>query len=457
MGTTPVDDAPDRVLVRLRRTDEARRLDQEIVLLALPTLATLVSEPLLLLADSAIVGHLGTDQLAGLGIAANVLGVLTGLSIFLAYATTGTVARRLGAGDRASALSGGFDGLVLAVGLGLLLAVALELALPVVVGAYGATPGVTAAASTYLRVAALGLPSVLLLLAGTGVLRGLQDTRTPLVVVVAANLVNIGLNLALVYGAGLGIAGSALGTLVAQSGAALAVALVVLRRMRAAHARPGLRPRGVLAAARAGSWLVVRTATLQAAVTLTTVVATTAGTVGLAAHQVVNSLWVLLAFALDAIAIAGQSIIGRALGAGEVARGRAMTRRMVGWGVAAGLVSGLVVWAARPLYVGLFSPDPGVQALVGAVLLVVALVTPVAGVVYVLDGVLIGAGDSRYLALAGLVALACYAPLALLVHEQRAGLVWLWAAYGGFMLARLVTLGLRTRTDRWVRVGALAG
>jgi len=440
--------------VRPRSGARARSLDREILGLALPTLATLVSEPLLLLADSAIVGHLGTDQLAGLGIAANVLGVLTGLSIFLAYGTTGTVARRLGAGDRSSALAGGFDGLVLSVGLGVVLCLLLQAALPLVVAAYRPAPAVGAAATSYLRVAAFSLPSVLLLLAGTGVLRGLQDTRTPLLVVVATNVVNIGLNLVLVYGVGLGIAGSALGTLLAQTAAAVVLATVVLRRMRTAHARPRFRPGGILAAARAGSWLVVRTATLQGAITLTTLVAATAGTVGLAAHQVVNSLWVLLAFALDAIAIAGQSIIGRALGAGDVELGRAMTRRMVGWGVLAGLVFGLGVWLTRPLYLGLFTPDPQVQALVGTVLVVVAVVTPVAGVVYVLDGVLIGAGDGRYLALAGLIALAAYTPLALLVLTAQAGLVWLWVAYSGFMLARLATLTLRTRTAAWVRVGA---
>ena len=113
-------------------TKDRRPLDREIFRLALPTFATLISEPLLLLADSAIVGHLGTDQLAGLGIAANVLGVLIGLSIFLAYGTTSTVARRLGAGDRSAALAGGFDGLVLAALLGVVLTVTLSLAGPTV-------------------------------------------------------------------------------------------------------------------------------------------------------------------------------------------------------------------------------------------------------------------------------------------------------------------------------------
>src|SRR5919107_3425421 len=421
----------------MRPPSDPRRLDREIFGLALPTLATLVSEPLLLLADSAIIGHRGTDALAGLGIAANVLGVLTGLCIFLAYGTTGAVARRIGAGDGRGALAGGFDGLVLALGLGALLCVALELLVGPLTAAYGASPEVTGAAATYLRVAAFGLPSILLLLAGTGVLRGLQDTRTPLRVVIAANLAKIGLNLLFVHGLRLGIAGSALGTLLAQTGVAVLVAAVVVRRMRAVHARPRFHPAGVLSAARSGSWLVVRTATLQGAITLTTFVATATGTVALAAHQVVTSLWILLAFALDALAIAGQSIIGRALGAGDTDLGRAMTRRMVGWGTVAGLAFGLLVWMARPLYLGFFSPDPQVQHLVGQVLLVVAIVTPVAGVVYVLDGVLIGAGDSRYLALAGVGALAAYAPLAMLVLDQAASLRWLWLAYGGFMLARV--------------------
>ena len=408
---------------RGERRSSARTLDRRILALALPTFATLVSEPLLLLADSAVVGHLGTESLAALGLSSNALTVLVGLSIFLAYSTTGTVARRLGAGDRLAALNGGLDGLVLAVLVGVVLAVGLELALPWVVGLYGVEPEVAALATTYLRVAALGLPSVLVLLAGTGVLRGLQDARTPLLVVVAANLANIVLNLTLVYGVGLGIAGSALGTLIAQSGAAGAVVVVVVRRSRAAGAVLAFRPRGVRAVARTGGWLVVRTALLQAAVTTNTLVAAGLGAVTLAAHQVVGGLWTLLAFALDAVAIAGQALIGSALGGGDVALGRALTRRMLGWGVVSGVAFGGVLAVARPAYVGLFSPDPEVQRLVGAVVLVIALLAPLAGVVYVLDGILIGAGDARYLALAGLVSLALYLPGALVVRHLGVGLV----------------------------------
>jgi putative MATE family efflux protein len=330
--------------------------DREIFALAVPAFATLLSEPLLLLADSAIIGHLGTTQLAGLGLAANVLAFLVGLCVFLAYGTTSTVARRLGAGDRTGALTGGLDGMVLAVLLGAVLCVVLQLIMPAVLGIYRADPEVTAAATTYLRVAALGLPSVLLVLASTGVLRGLHDTRTPLYVVIATNLINIALNVILVYGVGLGIAGSAIGTLIAQTGAAIVLAVLVVRGARRDHARLRFRPRGILSAARTGIWLVARTAALQTGYTITTMVAATGGAVALAAHQVVGSLWTLLAFALDAIAIAAQAIIGSYLGAGEVERGRTAMRRMIRWGVICGVAFGVIVLLARPLYVGLFTP-----------------------------------------------------------------------------------------------------
>jgi Na+-driven multidrug efflux pump len=228
----------------------------------------------------------------------------------------------------------------------------------------------------------------------------------------------------------------------------------VVRRSRAAGAVLALRPAGVAAVARSGGWLVVRTALLQAAVTTNTVVAAALGATALAAHQVVGGLWVLLAFALDAVAIAGQALIGSALGSGDAALGRALTRRMLGWGVVSGLAFGLALVLARPAYVGLFTPDPQVRRLVATVVLVVALQAPLAGLVYVLDGILIGAGDARYLAFAGLVSLVLYLPVALLVRHLGSGLVWVWASYAVFMTARALTLGHRARGDRWARVGA---
>ncbi|QGN34158.1 MATE family efflux transporter [Microlunatus sp. Gsoil 973] len=431
----------------------ARSIDREIFALAVPAFATLVSEPALLLADSAIIGHLGTTQLAGLGIAGNLLGILTGLSIFLAYGTTGTVARRLGAGDLRSALAGGIDGMALAVLLGAALGAVLQLLLPYVISWYGAGPEVSAAATSYLRVAAWGLPSVLVMLAATGVLRGLQDTRTPLIIAVTCNLLNIVLNITFVYGLHFGIAGSATGSLIAQTASAAVLSAVVIRGARRNHVHISFHPRGVLAAARSGVWLVLRTATLQLGITITTAVAAGLGAVGLATHQVTNSLWTFLTFALDAIAIAAQAVIGRYLGAGDRPMVRRLTNRMIGWGLVSGVAFGLIMAVARPLYDQLFSPDPAVQSLLSQVLLVVAAIAPFAGVVFVLDGVLIGAGDGRYLALAGLIAVSCFLPLALTVRSLDAGLVWLWVAYGGYILARLATLLARSRGTGWMRTG----
>ncbi|MFX4273403.1 MATE family efflux transporter [Propionibacteriaceae bacterium Y1685] len=431
-----------------------RALDRELWALAIPAFATLVTEPLMVMADAAIVGHVSTESLAGLGIAANVLGIIAGLCVFLAYGTTATVARQFGAGDRRAAMAGGLDGLVLAAMIGAVVAALLVLGAPMIIGWYPAEPVVAAQAVTYLRITGAAIPALLIMLASTGVLRGLQDTRTPLFVAIGVTLGNIALSLFLVHGVGLGIAGAAIGTAVAQCAAAVFLAATVIRKAYGIGVRLRFRPGGVLAAARNGFWLMIRTATLQASITTTTVVATGLGTVALAAHQVTNALWMLLALGLDALAIAAQAIIGRHLGAGEVETARTLTRRMLGWGVLAGALFGGLVLITHSLYAGLFTPDPEVQAQLGRVLVVVAVVTPISAVVFVLDGVLIGAGDARYLALAGVIAMISYLPMALGVHWTVAGLTWLWIAYGGYMIARMITLLVRTRSDAWLRTGA---
>jgi putative MATE family efflux protein len=295
---------------------------------------------------------------------------------------------------------------------------------------------------------------MLVVLAATGVLRGLQDTRTPLVVAAIGAVANVGLNLLLVYGLGMGIAGSALGTVLAQVGMAAAFVTVVVRGAR--HEGASLRPDlpGIRAAGRSGLPLVVRTVTLRVALLLMTYVATAAGTVAIAAHQVAFTVWTFLALMLDAVAIAGQAIVGRYLGAADVTGTRAATRRMVEWGLGSGVVLGLVLLAVRAAFVPLFTDDPAVRSLLSTVLVVAAVGQPVCGIVFALDGVLIGAGDGGYLARAGVVTLLCFAPLALLVLWQGGGLVWLWWAFNGFLVARLVTLVLRWRGEAWLVTGA---
>lgn len=431
--------------------------DKEIWRLAGPAFAALVCEPLFLLADAAVVGHLGTPQLAGLGIAGAVISTLVGLFVFLAYATTAAVARQLGAADIRAALTQGIDGLWLALGLGIIVATAGVALSGHVIGAFNPAPAVVPYAETYLRIAVLGVPALLVMLAATGALRGLQDTRTPLVVAVVANLANIGLNVLLVYGVGLGIAGSAWGSVLAQTAAAAALVAVVVRAARAQGASLSPDRFGIRASAHTGVALLVRTVTLRAALLLTTYVATAQDPAALAAHQVAFAVWTFLAFALDAIAIAGQALTGRYLGAGDVSGARAATRRMMVWGLLSGVAFAAALAMASPLLAPLFSADPQVRRLVVAVLLVAAVLQPVAGLVFVLDGVLIGAGDGRYLAWAGLGTLAAFAPLAYLVYVTEAGLVWLWWAFGAFMLARLASLVARERSTAWLVVGAPAG
>jgi putative MATE family efflux protein len=435
-------------------TPTARAQDREIARLAVPAFAALVSEPLFLLADAAIVGHLGTSQLAALGLAGVVVQTAIGLFVFLAYGTTSTVARQLGAGDRQAALSSGLDGLWLSVVIGALTGLVTIVSAPGIVGAFGPAREVEDFAVTYLRIAALGVPALLLMLAATGVVRGLQDTRTPLVVAVAANATNIVLNVWFVYGLGWGIAGSAIGTVAAQSTGAMAITAVVVRAARRHQARLVPHRAGVRAAWRAGIPLIVRTLTLRATLVLATYVAASISTDAVAANQVAFTVWTFLAFALDAIAIAGQAITGRLLGAGDAAGARAATKRMMTWGIVAGALLGLALGVARPLVVPLFTTDHDVRRLLSEVLLVVAAHQPVAGIVFVLDGVLIGAGDGRYLAWAGVITFVAFVPLALAVLALHGGLLWLWAAFVAFMVVRMATLLVRERSGAWLVIGA---
>ncbi|MFJ9409018.1 MATE family efflux transporter [Streptomyces sp. NPDC101393] len=435
-----------------RRTD--RRHDREIIALALPAFGALVAEPLFVMVDSAVIGHLGTPQLAGLGVAAALLTTAVSVFVFLAYATTAAVARRVGAGDLSAAIRQGMDGIWLALLLGAaVIAVVLPTA-PWLVDIFGASGTAAPYATTYLRISALGIPAMLVVLAATGVLRGLQDTRTPLYVAIGGFSANAVLNVALVYGAGLGIAGSAWGTVLAQCAMAAVYLVVVIRgaRRHGASLRPDAA--GIRASAQAGVPLLVRTLSLRAVLMIATAVAARLGDADVAAHQIVLTLWSLLAFALDAIAIAGQAIIGRYLGAGDRDGARAACRRMVQWGIASGLVLGVLVALARPLFIPLFTSDPAVKGPLMTTLLVVALTQPVSGIVFILDGVLMGAGDGPYLAWAMVITLALFAPVALAVPALGGGLTALWWAMALMMTVRMLTLWLRTRSGAWIVIGA---
>ncbi|HET6666901.1 MAG TPA: MATE family efflux transporter [Intrasporangium sp.] len=433
---------------------------REILRLAVPAFLALIAEPLFLLADSAIVGHLGTAELAGLGVASAALITAAGVFVFLAYGTTSVVARQLGAGDTRAAIAAGVDGLWLAVGLGVATAALVATFAEPICAVFGASEAVLVQATTYLRISAFGIPGMLVILAVTGVLRGLQDTRTPLVASVLGFGANVVLNLVFVYGLHWGIAGSAWGTVIAQTGMALGLVLVLLRHARARHAPLHPHPGRVLGAARTGVPLLIRTLALRAALLLTTWLAASYGDVTLAAHQVALTVWSFLAFALDALAIAAQAIVGRSLGAGDREGVRSAMRTMIRWGVWGGLAIGLVVVALHGVVPPLFTGEEAVQAALSAALIVVGLGQAVAGYVFVIDGVLIGAGDGRWLAWGQVISLVLYIPIVLALRSRGptdsavVDIVVLWLAFTFWMAIRGVVLGWRARQDTWMVTGA---
>jgi putative MATE family efflux protein len=425
--------------------------DRTIFRIAVPALFALISEPLMILADTAIVGHLGTEPLAGLAIASTAVTTIVGLCIFLAYGSTAAVARLRGSGNVRESHEIALSGLWLAAALGTLLTIATLWTCDSLTTTLASSAGVAGQAQAYLSTTALALPAMLVVLAATGALRGEQDLRTPLLVTVTANLANIVLNLVFVYGLDWGIRGSALGTTIATWASALWLAGTVATRAHRAGARLALRTSGVLTAARDGLPLLARTASLRIALLIPTVIAARLGDTPLAAHQVAVAVVTFIAYGLDAIAIAGQTLTGHALGSGDTTSARQLSRRMTGWGAVVGAGAGVLLAVSSPLAAHAFSPDPEVQAVILPVLFVIAVIQPVSGIVFVLDGILIGAGDGRYLAGAGIATLAVYAPVALVL--SRYGFTWLWVAYGAFMLARLGTLVLRERSTRWMRTG----
>jgi len=434
-------------------------LNREILRLAVPALGALIAEPAFLIVDAALVGHLGTTPLAGLGIASAVLQTIVGLMVFLAYSTTPAVARRFGAGEPGEAVSVGVNGMWLALGLGAVLAVAGAVASPWLVSLFGASTRVAGEANAYLVISMWGLPAMLIVFAATGLLRGMQDTMTPLWIAGLGFGANAVLNALFIYGLGWGIAGSAAGTVVAQWGM-VAAYVIVVRRLAATHSASLRAQRdGIRGTARSGGWLFLRTVSLRVALLATVGVATGVGTTELAGWQIVFTIFSAAAFALDALAIAAQALIGKELGAGDEQRVHHVLARTVAWGAWFGVVVGVLIGALSGVLGIVFTGDAEVAALVQPALIVLAVAQPIAGVVFVLDGVLMGANDAKYLAIAGGLNLVPFLPSLWIIAatgvDGAAGLIWLAVAFFGvYLLARLATLGWRVRSGRWVAVGA---
>ena len=430
------------------------REDREILRLAVPALAALVAEPLYILADTAVVGRLGTPQLGGLALASSLLLIGYSVFIFLAYGTTATVARLLGAKELRRAAHHAVQSLWLATLIGILLAGIGWVFRNDLISLLGGEDDIAGHAEVYFRISLLGVPAMLITLAGVGYLRGLQDTRRPLYVALGTAVLNLVIELVLIFGFDQGIGASALSTVIAQwIGAGVFVAWI--RNAVKAHGvdlRPDLRV--ITGVARDGIDLFIRTAALRGSLTVTLAVAARIGIDDLAAHQIAFEIWNLLALTLDSVAIAAQAMIGMTLGSGDAARARALGRRMIQWGLWCGVGLGAIVGLLSPVLGHLFTTDAAVLSLTAFLLIHVAVQQPVAGVVFALDGILIGAGNLRFLAVTMWIAAVVLVGGGLAVLATGAGIGWLWFCLAAWLTSRAIMLLARFRTSKWQVTGA---
>ncbi|HTN79168.1 MAG TPA: MATE family efflux transporter [Acidimicrobiales bacterium] len=430
------------------------RLDREILGLAVPAFFTLIAEPLYVLADTAVVGHLGTPQLAGVAAASLVLVTGYSLCIFLAFGTTAAVARLLGAGEHRAAAHAAVQALWLGLVIGVplaLLGFAFTEPLLALVGVEGAA---RVFAHLYFRISLLGVPALLVSLASVGYLRGSKRVWIPLAVAVVSNAVNLTLEIVLIYGLGYGVGASAAATVFVQLAAAAVYAVVVVRA--AVRRGAGLRPdHHAIRAAGSDGWLLfLRTLSLRGAFFILTAATARLGEVELAAQQIAMQIWTLLALSLDSLEVASQTLVGQALGGGSAGRAQLAARRTLRWGTGVGCAAALLTLAFHSVVPHIFTDDPAVISLASYLLVWVAITQPLGGPAFVLDGILVGSGDLRFLA-------AAMAGISMIVIAGEpivlwlgGGIGWLWAVFTAFMAARVVVLGRRAASNRWAVTGA---
>lgn len=434
-------------------TAEQERVPARRVLgLAVPALGVLAAEPLYVLVDTAVVGHLGALPLAGLALGGTLLSLVSTQLTFLSYGTTARTARLHGAGRRAEAVGEGVQATWLAFAVGLVVLVAGQLLAEPVALAMSGDPAITGEAVSWLRIALLGAPLILVTMAGNGWMRGVQDAVRPLRYVLAGNALSAVLSPILVYPAGLGLEGSAVANVVAQAVAG-ALFLRALARQRAGLAP---RPRVMWAQLRLGRDLVLRSLAFQACFVSAATVAARTSTEAVAAHQVVLQLWTFLSLVLDSVAIAAQSLVGAALGAGSRRQARGLATQLTRYGLILGVALGVVFAALSQVLPRAFTSDAGVLAEIPNAWWFFVALQPVAGIVFALDGVLLGAADASFLrnATVGSAVLG-FLPLIWLSLVLGWGLVGIWTGLSLFMVLRLAFVVARWRSGRWAVVGAV--
>ena len=417
-------------------------------------MGALVAEPLYLLADTAVVGRLGTLPLGGLAVASAALLLIYGLCFFLAYGTTATVARFTGAGEPLKAANQAIQSLWLAFFLGVLIAFIGYFAADPLLKLLGASGELLNQARIYLRISMFGAPAMLIMLAGVGYLRGIKDTIRPLWVAIGTALLNLGIELVLIYGFDKGIGASAASTVISQWVGAL-IYLIWIWQAISKH-KVSLTPKFLvlIKLLRSSSELLIRNLSLTTSFIVATSMAARLGNVDVAAHEVGFQAWFFLAMSMDAIAIAAQAIIGNLLGAGKAQEARRMGQRAIIWSTGIGVFTGSFLAIIHTPFAKIFSEDTAVIELASFLLLHVAAMAPLSGVAFALDGILIGAGDQRFLAKSMTLSAIISIPLMFVTVAVGLGLGWIWGAIWILMTVRSITLYIRFRSDKWQKLGS---
>ncbi len=418
--------------------------DRDILALAVPALAGLASDPLASLVDTAFVGQLGRVPLGALGINASLFSMTFLVFNFLAYGTTPRVGRHVGTGDRAAAGRVVVRALTLAVLAGAIALAALQLLAVPLLRLMGAGEVLMGPALDYLRIRACAGPAVLLITAGHGAFRGYQDTRTPMIITIGFNLINVALDPLLIFGLGWGLAGAAAATVIAQWIGAITFLVLLLHTRREEMGIELMVPRlrALLPFLKVGRDLLVRTGALVGTMTLATAVAARAGVTAVAAHQVAAQLWLFLALVVDALAVAAQALVSKHLGRHDIDAARAVSNRLLQWGLLVGVVLGVGFAASRPVLPGFFTDDAATVAAVLSIFPFVAFLQPLNGLVFVWDGIYMGAEDFRYLAKAMLASAGGAAAILLLVQPMGWGLAGVWWGITALMGLRALTLAV---------------
>ncbi|PWG62905.1 MATE family efflux transporter [Bifidobacterium callitrichidarum] len=459
-----------RVIGRLRNVvshamhasvhSDSPSINRRILALALPTFGQLIAEPTFILIDTAIVGHIGDAALAGLSIGSTIILTAVGLCIFLAYSTTAQVAHLLGAGRRREGLQAGIDGLWLALGIGVLLAIGLFVGSEPLCRALGGQGAVLDQAVTYTRAIVLGAPGMLLVYAANGIFRGLQKVRITLIAAVSGAILNTVLEVLFVIVFGWGIAGSGAATMIAQwyMGLFLVIPAILWSKADGASLRPRLD--GIAAAGSGGLPLFIRTLAIRAAMVVTVASAARMGTSVLAGFQAVNSSWNFAMNMLDSVGIAGQTLVATALGAGNTSQARKLTKATGKAGLFTGTLIGLA-FAVIGLSAGhFFSPTPHIQLIIAAGMVTMGVFFPLQGWMMAIDGILIGSRDYRYLAATCTLTAVAYIAVIMVLADavtphlgsDLARTVALWMVFNIVLMGgRGLFNGLRVRGDTWMK------